>query len=347
MHRLAALFAIIALPAFAQDWATRELCYSDPDPVTAEDVLPHDLAALEAEAARIPNARGRLWRIEHRSGGISHLWGTMHVTLPQVLDLPEALESAIESARLVAIEIDFTHPDRASMIGRYNEPGRYRDPGDAFLPEKALDLSYLGPKVEAAVIERLGGSDYGEELLYVMTYAGLAEHLLSDPCEDFTSGVIPSQDNYIQTLAHIAGVNIRGLESPSEFIADLADDPDTARAMIALYASYLPRPERLQNFNASVQLYLEGRLGLMATWEAAHMEATYGPEGIEALDRSDAYLLALRNERFVARIAPELETGGVVLAVGAAHLSGETGLVELLRAEGHSVTRIPLPGEAP
>ncbi len=347
MHRLAALLILLAPPAFAQDWATREVCFSDPQPVTAEDVLPHDLAALEAEAARIPNARGRLWRIDHPSGGTSHLWGTMHVSLAEVLDLPDVLKAAIESARLVAIEIDFTYPDRSAMDERYDEPGRYRGAGDAFLPEKALDLSYLGSTIEAAVIQHLAGSDYGEELLYVMTYAGLAEHLLSDPCEAFVSGVIPAQDNFIQTLAHIAGVELRGLESPSELIADLAKDPETAKAMIALYASFLPPPERLQNFNASVQLYLEGRLGLMTAWEAAHMRATYGPQGIEALDRTDAYLLTLRNERFVTRIADELAAGGVVLAVGAGHLPGETGLVELLRAKGHTVTRIPLLGEQP
>ena len=347
MRRLAALLALLATPAVAQDWATRERCFSDPRPVTAEHFLPHDLAALEAEAARIPNARGRFWQIEHPSGGVSHLWGTMHITLPAVLDLPETVTQAIGAARLVATEIDYTYPDRASMVERYNEPGRYREATSAFLPDQPLDLAFLGPTVEAAVLDRLGGSDYGEELLYIMTYAGLAENLLSDPCEDFTSGVIPYQDVFIQTLALIAGADYRGLEDPSEFITDLAEDPETAQAIIATYAAYLPEPEHLENFNAVVQLYLEGRLGLMAAWEAAHLDKTYGDMGRDALRRTDDYLITRRNQRFLNRLAADLEAGGVFLAVGAGHLPGDTGLIEMLRQDGHTVTRIPTPGEAP
>ena len=347
MRALAAFLFCLATPALAQDWATRDLCYSAPQPVTAEDLAPFEPAALEAEAARIANPRGRFWQIDHPGGGVSHLWGTMHVSLAPVLDLPDALTTAIEEARIVAVEVDYTYPDRASMAERFNEPERYRDAGDAFLPEAALDLSFLGPEVEAALIERLGGGEFGEEMLYVMSYAGLAEQILSDPCEDFSAGVIPSQDSYIQTLAHIAGAELRGLEDASEFVRDLSTDDDTARAIIALYAAYLPPPDRLENYNAVVQLYLEGRLGMMAAWEKALQQDTYGAAGLEYLERADAYLLALRNRRFLDRIAPELASGGVVLAVGAAHLSGDTGLVEMLRRDGYTVTRMPLPGEAP
>ena len=349
MRRTLALLTglVTAHTAPAQDWATREVCFSDPQPVTAADVVPHDLDRLEAEAAQIANSVGRLWRIESTDGAVSHLWGTMHNAHPQVLDLPEALELAIRNARLVAVEIDFTYPDRATMATRYNEPERYREATNAFLPEDPLDLSYLGADVEAAVFDRIGGGDYGEELLYIMTYAGLAEHLLADPCEDFTTGVIPHQDTYIQTLAHISGAELTGLEDPSDFIKDLANDPGTAKAIIATYAAYLPAPTRTENFNAAVQLYLEGRIGLMATWEAAHLKATYGAYGATALKGTDDYLITHRNKRFLTRIAPELATGDAVIAVGTFHLPGENGLVEMLRREGYTVTRLALPGEAP
>lgn len=349
MRRILALLVglVTAHSAPAQDWATRALCFSVPQPVTAADVAPHDLDTLEAEAAQIANSVGKFWRIESAEGAVSHLWGTMHIAHPQVLDLPEALAMPIRNARLVAVEIDFTYPDRATMATRYNEPERYREATSAFLPEDPLDLSYLGADVEAAVFDRLGGGDYGEELLYIMTYAGLAEHLLADPCEDFTTGVIPHQDTYIQTLAHISGADLIGLEDPSDFIKDLANEPETAKAIIATYAAYLTAPARTENFNAAVQLYLEGRIGLMATWEAAHLKATYGAYGATALQRTDDYLVTRRNMRFLTGIAPEIAKGNAVIAVGAFHLPGENGLVEMLRREGYTVTRLPLPGEAP
>ena len=349
MKTVAAFLACLlaTAPAVAQDWATRDLCLSDPVPVTAKLAAPHDLAVLSAEASLIANPIGKFWRITHPNGAESHLWGTMHVAHPVVLDLPDIAKDAIDDARVVALEIDFTYPDRDAIYTRYDLPGRYREGGDPFAPQGMLDLSYLGSDAEGWVLDRLDSMGAGEDGLFVLTYAGLAELLLSDPCEDFTTGVIPTQDSLIQTYAHIAGAAVRGLEPPGEYVADLAKDPDTAKAVVAVYASYLQPPANTEAYNAFIQLYREGRLGLMAAWDAAHLQSVYPNEGLSALQRTDAYLLAARNDRFLSRIASDLQTGDVFMAVGAAHLPGETGLVEGLRAEGYTVTRIPLPGEAP
>jgi uncharacterized protein len=40
------------------------------------------------------------------------------------------------------------------------------------------------------------------------------------------------------------------------------------------------------------------------------------------------------------RIAPLLKGGGAFIAVGALHLPGKTGLIERLRAEGYTVTKV-------
>ena len=140
MRRLAALLACLATPAVAQDWATRERCFSDPLPVTAEHVRPHDLAALEAEAARIPNARGRFWRIEHPSGAVSHLWGTMHITLPQALNLLND-PSYVESAHALAAWLESLPIDEESKAVVAFRTAVSRKPSEA---ETAalLDLYY-------------------------------------------------------------------------------------------------------------------------------------------------------------------------------------------------------------
>jgi uncharacterized protein YbaP (TraB family) len=303
------------------------------------------LSRLEAAAADIPNGLGRLWRIEAPGGGVSHLWGTFHVSTPAILDLPEQVRDLIVTADTVAVEIDFTFPDRESFLMQYDLPGRFQDPGDPFAAEGGLDLSFLGPEVEGWVYDRLYDYGVGEDVLYVMTYAGLAELLLSDPCEDLNSGTIPVQDDFIHTLAHIAGVEVRGLEQPGEFLTDLADDDETAKAVIAVYASYLEPLDTPDARIAAFQLYLEGRLGLLAAWDAAHLEHVYGADGAEALALTDAYLLEARNTRFLERLGDDLSDGGVFLAIGAAHLPGKTGLVAMLREKGHRVTRVPLPGE--
>ncbi len=338
----AGILYLYASAASAQDWATRDYCEVDLRPVTAEDFAPFDLDALERAAAEIPNGHGRFWRIESPDGAVSHLWGTYHVSAPQILDLPPELKTAIDEARILAVELDYTFSDREAFLTQYDVPGRYADPSDPFSGQDPLDLTFLGEEAEGWVYDRMYGWGTSEDSLYVLTYAGLAEILLSDPCEDYYHGTIPVQDDYILTLAHIAGAEIFSLEQPSEFFTDLSQDEDTAKAIVQVYASYLSPPEDQVWRIVDFQLYLDGRLGLLAALEAAEAGRT---QGTEALERTDGYLLHRRNERFVERIAAELAQGGVLIAVGAGHLPGEQGLVTMLRNRGYDVSRVPTEGE--
>ena len=49
-------------------------------------------------------------------------------------------------------------------------------------------------------------------------------------------------------------------------------------------------------------------------------------------------LLVKRNQRMVERMKPILKQGGAFVAVGAAHLPGETGLLYRLEKAGYRVT---------
>jgi uncharacterized protein YbaP (TraB family) len=55
----------------------------------------------------------------------------------------------------------------------------------------------------------------------------------------------------------------------------------------------------------------------------------------------DDSLLDRRNARMLLRLSPLLEQGGLLVAVGAMHLAGETGLVAGLRRMGYRVERWP------
>ncbi len=330
---------------FAQDWATRELCFAPVSPLEARHVAPHSLSALEAKAAEIENGVGRYWRVTAPGGAVSHLWGTYHTSIAEVLALPDIVKDEISTARAVAVEIDFTYPDREAIFSEYEVPGRYRVSDDPFAVQDELDLSFLGPEVARWALDRLSAYGTYEDVLYVLTYAGLAELLLGDPCEDFMHTVLPVQDDLIQTMGHIASAEIIGLETRDAFFADLLDKPQVAQAIVAVYASYLQPPRDADSYNASVAMYLEGRLGLLAALDGAHLEAVYGAKGRDYLAKTDAYLLTFRNIRFLERALPELIEGGVFMAVGALHLPGEAGLVNMLRQQGFDVTRIPVPGE--
>ena len=67
-------------------------------------------------------------------------------------------------------------------------------------------------------------------------------------------------------------------------------------------------------------------------------------------DIEDALFDALiwqRNEKMLARLAPLVESGPSFIAVGALHLPGETGLVNLLRSNGYQLEPLASPFSAP
>ena len=53
-----------------------------------------------------------------------------------------------------------------------------------------------------------------------------------------------------------------------------------------------------------------------------------------------AELLDRRNERWLPLLLPEVERGGAFIAVGAAHLLGDNGLLHVLEARGFKIARV-------
>lgn len=351
MRRLLLIFALAVCPLAvqAQDWATKEVCTVDTANVSEDAFKPSSFAELEVKGAFLPNGKGRFWRIETASGAVSHLWGTMHSSSPLILDLPDALIEAIENARIVAVEIDFTAQSRAELRDAPFYEARFKGPGDPFnAPVLSNSIAGLSDEHTAWVRERAFDVGWSEDVELILSPAGMAEMLLGDPCEDFTSGVLPIQDDYIQLLGRLAGADILGLEGRFEFLDDLSG-PDmiaTAEAITRIYAAYLKPMTSNAERSTSFALYRQGRMDVLSAWDEVFVNGVLGAQGSASLRLTNAYLLSKRNLRFVDRVDAELDKGDVVIAVGFAHLAGEQGLVELLRAKGHTVTRVVVPGEA-
>lgn len=339
----------LALPAPAQDWATRDVCTVETPEIHADLFEDPGLDALDAEAARIPNGMGRLWRITAPDGATSHLWGTFHSSDPHILRLVDEVRDLIESARTVAIEIDYSFASRSAYRDAQYIEGRYNEASDPFaINENAGGtIAGLPPEISGWILDRAIELGWTEDADLILSPAGMAEMLLSDPCEDFTSGIFPVQDDYIQLIGRLAGARILGLEAPTAFFDDLKDRPETSDAITAVYGAYLQPVADNRARSTGFALYQTGRIGLMAAWDRAYLDQVLGEAGLAALDLTNDYLLTFRNARFLAAMRGDLDAGDTFVAVGVGHLPGESGLVEMLRAEGYTVTRVPLPGEAP
>ena len=149
-------------------------------------------------------------------------------------------------------------------------------------------------------------------------------------------------------LGALHGATILGLEDESDLLKDLSSPryEGVAEAMVLLYASFLNPSLFKPDAPSMIPAYLSGELAIWTVWERAYLSDLHGKEvALNLLDRSDSYLLAERNHRFLAKAQDALQIGELFMAVGAAHLLGQEGLVTLLRNQGYNVTRVLLPGE--
>ncbi|MDU8927920.1 TraB/GumN family protein [Alisedimentitalea sp. MJ-SS2] len=340
---------MFGLSAQAQSWVTPAVCEVDTPRIDAHVLSAERLDALRSEAAKIPNAVGNFWRITAPDGAVSHVWGTMHSSDRHVLTLPDIVIDEITRARLLAIEADYTAESRAELA-------RLNDPEGWFREYNGRDpVSYESLGIPAAITEalnaRLEAASWGRDAQDLLTFGGLLEAVWADPCEDFANGVLPIQDARIQMLAHIAGVPTKGLEPPDRFLRRVnhPDATELARALLMMTGSYLEETNAatLQADRSTFfALYLAGEHALLERWDRAEIIARFGSEGGQRIyNTSMDYLLSERNHDFLAAIRDDLHQGGVFMAIGASHLSGRNGIVELMRRDGFEVTRIKLERE--
>lgn len=345
-----ALLFIIALiwPSFgaAQYWATREVCTVEQVKIHPAVFDPPGLGELKLEAAKYVNGKGRFWRITAPGGGGSHLWGTMHSNDPIILDLPDKVMAALEQSRIVAPEFDSITPTRRAYERDLTREDWRRPVRAGF----KFDSSGIDPVIVDWIRSRTHGMGWGRKAPDWLTYGGLAELILSNPCNDFAMNALPSQDGRIQMLGMIAGADVLGLESPEALREYLDDDRNeaTAKALIAVYGAYLNPKSTKEARATSFALYRQGRIGLARAWDRAYLATIFGAQQAgNLLDLTDDYLLSHRNRNFLETALPDLRDGGLFMAVGAFHISGEQGLVALLQRAGFAVSRISLPGEVP
>lgn len=147
-------------------------------------------------------------------------------------------------------------------------------------------------------------------------------------------------DRIMAERAERAGVPVRGLETFRDGIAALERvDESLIMESIGNLGAHFEIEEDL--FRTNTDLYAAGEIEAInefAIWLADRMHP-----GLDnrALNRAVmAEVLDVRNQRWIPLLEEHLAGGEVFVGVGALHLPGRAGLIELLRARGWRVTRL-------
>jgi len=282
---------------------------------------------LAVPAAAFATERGALFRVS-LDGHEMHLFGTLHVGLPEFYPLEPRLAEALGQASTLALEIDPLQPQR-ELQRAVREHGMLK-PGSA---------GYEGMDAQQrALLDSLiaqGGIDAGRALgfkpVLLATLLTMAEYTR----QGFRSEL--SSEAWLARQARAKGVRVRELESLDRQLAllDRLAEPDRWRFLDEMMTTIASGAQR-REARAMVQ-----------AWSSADREALDAIVARCELDASVSgsfvtrVLLKERNADLAGSLLNLLrQEPRTFAAVGVLHLLGSGSVPALLREQGVQVERI-------
>lgn len=255
---------------------------------------------------------GLLWKLEAPSGNVSYLFGTMHSDDPRVTDFsPQVMKSLLDSDVFMMETLPAPNPAIYLM-----ENGR---------------LDHMLNEQEFLQVIKL--ADFHSMHTDIATQ--MKPWLLA-VVFDLPKPQTPySQDALLMSLAQGKSKAVRGLETTEEHFA-LLDSFSLEDQLVMLRAVLKRSPEdKERNFEELVKAYLSGD---PASIERLNDKITGEILPKELWARMRTKLIDERNALMAERIAEQAANSNLFVAVGASHLPGKGGLVELLKAAGYKVS---------
>ena len=168
--------------------------------------------------------------------------------------------------------------------------------------------------------------------------------MLANPlCEqDRVASGLKSFDESIALLAKSKGIGVAGLETLDEQFDVLSGAPVDLQVRYLVESAKLDGARIADNFETLLALYDRRQVTALCSELIPLMKALDPPsEASDAmLARMESDLIVKRNHRMAERAEAFLTKGNAFIAVGALHLPGAEGLVELLRQAGYKVTPV-------
>lgn len=259
---------------------------------------------------------GILWRVGPPGEKASYLFGTIHVGDESIVDLPEPVEEALAGSRSFVME---AVPDA----------------------EQSMQLSSMMFFSDGRSLKELVSGDMFERITTIMRSYHLPEQavLAMKPWAAFVTMSYPADlrkilDLVLMETALDNGAGVHGLETLREQGELFNQMP--LEDQIRLLADTVCHYDTVEkDFEIMKSLYLKQDIKGLYVHGQSH-----------AFDDNSAYesltkrILHERNHTMVERMQPYLEEGAAFIAVGAMHLPGEDGILNLLAERGYRITKV-------
>ena len=301
-----------------------------------DDLSVEERHAIARQVADWPYGVGRAFRAI-RGDERLFLFGTFHSAAAG--PVPPVVSDEIARAQSLFVEV--TSDQTAALQARMQtEPG--------------LIMNLTGPGLNTDLT-----TDEWQALTDALQPMGLqpevADHLQPwfaatmmaiPPCEMMQqAGGAQPLDMKVEALAREAGIPVAGLETAQDVLGMF--DAMSRGTQIDFLRSSLMSVEMAEDvFMTAARQYREGRIAEVQALSNAIASRQMPPDAVAAMNEAVMEpLLEQRNRNWMKPILDAASQGPTVIAVGALHLGGESGLLRLLEREGFDITRIILDGE--
>jgi uncharacterized protein len=265
------------------------------------------------------DGKSLLWKIE--GNGLkfpSYIYGTIHIIPKKDFIMGRHLREVIKKSEKVVFEIDLDMTAALkmafkSMLGKGKTI-------DNFLSETQQDTFqvFLEDSLQLNNFE-------------ILTYKQLKPIFISEVFVTKALGEAPmSFEMEFKKIADSMKIEITGLETIDEQLKILNKIP--------MYLQVKLLMETIRNYRKSIQEFQQ----MVDLYKSHDLEQLYAlmEEDDSGIMNYENELLNDRNQKWIPLIEKFIQAQRTFIAVGAAHLAGDNGVIALLQAKGYTITPI-------
>lgn len=292
---------------------------------------PAKFEQIRAEAEAVPNGRGLLWKVHRDGAEPSYLFGTMHLSDERIVKLPKRVEDAFDAADTVIIETTDVL-DRSIVMREFSART-----GTMMFPEGESLTDHLTDTQQEEIGSWLEKRGVAFQTIIRMKPWMVLAMASQPPCETLRQARgAKILDIILAERAEATGKKVAGLETLAEqFEALNSFSTDFQVRALLSTAALGDKTDDIMETLAS--LYVAGETGMFTP--AVQQLVPHDPVELDDYTHFEERVVIMRNRVMAERAMDYLDEGNVFIAVGALHLPGEKGLIELLRTSGWEVER--------
>jgi len=293
---------------------------------------PATYAKIEDEGNKLENGSSIFWKLTKGDLKPSYLMGTMHMSDPRVIAMPKGAKEAFEASDTLIVESDEILDQQKAAAKIMQKPDLMM-----FTDGKSI-TDYLTPEQKTSMDAELKKRGIPLFSVAKMKPWVVSSFVALPSCELARKAKGAAfLDMKLTQDAAAAGKNIKGLETLQEQLEAMASLSVEfhVKGLIATL-KYADKTNDLME--TMIELYLAGKPG----WIKPLSLYAYPEENGDSFSIAEfeQKMITGRNHNMADRAKETMDKGNAFMAVGALHLPGKDGLVELFRAQGFTVTPV-------